>query len=475
MATVQQQDQQQYQPEQPPEQPPQQLQVQPPAEGTTIRVVAFCLVMLSTLAAFAVLVYLQDILIPFTFAFFLACVLEPMQRLVIHAVMVAVRTCTVCIASTNMSASAERGTAAEREPLTTAGGHVQQQPSASGPSTPGSRTRHNALNNVCGQLVLRMTGVVVCVLALVSCLTGFVAVSALELERLGALADAQNWNQRGEEVLNKTMKLVNRTHLPPSQIEAYVRSALAEAPSMVKEVLVELGDFSADLLLVCVIVFFLLWARAATHVHAAAVIDPADTPRTVEAHRLHLRRIEPSRLQGSIQTQIRTYFQLKTLTSALLGAAVGVSLLALGVPGSGFFGIITAVANFIPVFGGPIAALLPLPVVILDPDISLTRGFLALVLPIGIHTLLANVVEPVLFGAGHGAEGTKLDPTIMLISMSVWDHLWGLSGLVLAVPLTICLRLVFHDLDRRHARSTSVFGMLDRMLAGEFVLDGRSK
>jgi hypothetical protein len=58
-------------------------------------------------------------------------------------------------------------------------------------------------------------------------------------------------------------------------------------------------------------------------------------------------------------------------------------------------------------------------VLILDPDIPLTCGFLALALPIGIHTVLANVVEPLLFGAGHGAEGTELDPTIMLISMSV--------------------------------------------------------
>jgi len=126
------------------------------------------------------------------------------------------------------------------------------------------------------------------------------------------------------------------------------------------------------------------------------------------------------------------------------------------------------------VFGGPVAALLPLPVLILDPTISLTGGFLALVLPIAIHTVLANVVEPVLFGAGSG-EGTELDPTIMLISMSVWAHLWGLPGLVLAVPLTICLRLLFHDLDRRQASSTSVFSMLDRMLAGDFVFDGKSK
>ena len=44
---------------------------------------------------------------------------------------------------------------------------------------------------------------------------------------------------------------------------------------------------------------------------------------------------ESSKQTPSLQAQIRTYFQLKTLTSLLLGAAVGISLLVLGVPGSG--------------------------------------------------------------------------------------------------------------------------------------------
>lgn len=47
------------------------------------------------------------------------------------------------------------------------------------------------------------------------------------------------------------------------------------------------------------------------------------------------------------------------------------------------------------------------------------------------------------------------------------------QGLILAVPLTICLRLVCHDMHHRHAATTGVFGVMDRMLAGEFVFDAR--
>ena len=54
----------------------------------------------------------------------------------------------------------------------------------------------------------------------------------------------------------------------------------------------------------------------------------------------------------------------------------------------------TFILNFVPVFGGPIAALLPLPWLALDPEMSFLRGLLAVFLPIAAHTLLANVIEP---------------------------------------------------------------------------------
>ena len=78
-----------------------------------------------------------------------------------------------------------------------------------------------------------MTGVVVCVLALVSCLTGFVAVSALELERLGALADAQNWNQRGEEVLAEVKSAwccIDAETLRPARINEEMREFFFPKP-----------------------------------------------------------------------------------------------------------------------------------------------------------------------------------------------------------------------------------------------------
>ena len=196
-------------------------QQQPAA--TTMRVVAFCLVLLSALAGFAALVYLEDILIPFTFAFFLACVLEPLQQLVIRTGMVAGRACGACgagLRSQCESDDAQRGTAAERESLT--GTHVQLEAATSDAAPRISRRRRLGASEACGHFVLRMTGVVVCVLSLLSCLTGFVAVSTFELERLAALAETQNWDRRGEELVNETIRLVNRTHLPPSQIEGYL-------------------------------------------------------------------------------------------------------------------------------------------------------------------------------------------------------------------------------------------------------------
>ena len=151
--------------------------------------------------------------------------------------------------------------------------------------------------------------------------------------------------------------------------------------------------------------------------------------------------------------------------------------------------------------------------------ISTLRAVLALLLPFGVHGVVANVVEPVVFSGGHGKEGTEVrsqnrplplvpfmvpfmvpftdpwimglvieirsdrlisdrrapvpqvDPAVMLVSLFIWADIWGAMGLVLAVPLTVCFRLICRDLHRKHSNATGVFGVLDRMLGGEFVFD----
>ena len=54
--------------------------------------------------------------------------------------------------------------------------------------------------------------------------------------------------------------------------------------------------------------------------------------------------------------------------------------------------------NFVPNVGALVAVLLPMPVVIFDPATTATEATLAFALPLGVHAVIGNVLEPVLFG-----------------------------------------------------------------------------
>ena len=68
-----------------------------------------------------------------------------------------------------------------------------------------------------------------------------------------------------------------------------------------------------------------------------------------------------------------------------------------------------------------------------------------------VHAVVGNILEPVFFG--HSME---LQPIVVLLSLMLWGSLWGIAGMVLAVPITAVLRIplmhVDHPLPRYLAR-----------------------
>ena len=84
---------------------------------------------------------------------------------------------------------------------------------------------------------------------------------------------------------------------------------------------------------------------------------------------------------------------------------------------------------------------------ILDPAFSTAGVLLVLLLPLGAHAFAGNVVEPLLFG-----HILKLHPVAVLLSLLFWYALWGITGMVLAVPMTAVARIrlahVKHPLPR---------------------------
>jgi AI-2 transport protein TqsA len=100
------------------------------------------------------------------------------------------------------------------------------------------------------------------------------------------------------------------------------------------------------------------------------------------------------------------------------------------------FAFIVFLLSFIPSIGPIIATLLPLPVAVTQFHDPWTIAAVILI-PGAIHMVIGNIIEPKLMG-----RGLELHPVTVLLALAFWGLLWGVVGMVLAVPIVAMLRIV---------------------------------
>ena len=140
---------------------------------------------------------------------------------------------------------------------------------------------------------------------------------------------------------------------------------------------------------------------------------------------------------ADIDEKIKNYIQVKTLLSLCTGFMVGLLLHILGVDLAFVFGLMAVLLNFIPNVGSIIATLLPIPVILVSPDMTSVEAALAIILPGIIQFLVGNLLEPKLLG-----DSLNLSPVVILFSLTVWTALWGGIGALLAVPITAIIQIL---------------------------------
>jgi AI-2 transport protein TqsA len=143
---------------------------------------------------------------------------------------------------------------------------------------------------------------------------------------------------------------------------------------------------------------------------------------------------------GRINEAATRYLRAKTLASLAMAVPTTIVLAAFGVPYPLMWGVLTFAGNFIPYVGGLIAFAFPVLLALLELEPTWHTGAVALLL-ILIQVAINNFVEPTLTG-----RAVDLSPLMTLIALSFWGLCWGLTGMLLAVPLTAVLKIVWENL-----------------------------
>jgi AI-2 transport protein TqsA len=163
-----------------------------------------------------------------------------------------------------------------------------------------------------------------------------------------------------------------------------------------------------------------------------------------------------SGIWGEAESRVRRYVTTKAVISAATGFLVGLTLSLLGVDLALVFGLFAFLLNFIPSIGSIIATLLPLPVVLVSPEISTTVAVLAIAIPGAIQVVIGNFIDPKIMG-----ESLDLHPVTILLALIFWGMLWGVVGALMAVPITAVAKILIERSPGSRMIAEVMAGRLD--------------
>ena len=167
----------------------------------------------------------------------------------------------------------------------------------------------------------------------------------------------------------------------------------------------------------------------------------------------------PARLQSTIVRRIhaavKRFVMIMVALSAVRATLVGLLIWACGVPGSLSF-TITVVSFwlfFIPNLGSFVAAAIPLPLLVLLPDLTTTQRWCGFFIPGLGSFLVGDILGPVWY-----RKGLDINEVVILLSLVFWFSVWGWVGAVLAVPIMCTLKIVMEGIP--HAGAHAVARMM---------------
>jgi predicted PurR-regulated permease PerM len=136
-----------------------------------------------------------------------------------------------------------------------------------------------------------------------------------------------------------------------------------------------------------------------------------------------------------IELQVSRYLFTITAINACLGAAVGTTVGLLGLANPVMWGVMVALLNFVPYLG----ALTGIICMTIGAVLSFDSLGYALIFPavyLAFGTLEGSFITPWVMG-----RSLTLNPVIILFSLTFWGWMWGIVGIILAVPILAAFKI----------------------------------
>ncbi|MFT4248074.1 MAG: AI-2E family transporter [Pseudomonas sp.] len=279
--------------------------------------------------------------------------------------------------------------------------------------------------------------------ALLVLVLGLAATAALAMQLAGP---ANAWFQQAPAQMRQISRELRDFTKPVQQAnqaaENFARAAGGENARRVQIVRTQLDDpykalvrtpkLAASVLAVVLLTFFFMVYGENLQRNAIALLPNRQQ-----------QRFTADILRG-IEREVSRYVLTISLINITVGLVFGgllYALLSIPLQEALLWGTVVALLNFAPYVGPLIGVML-----------MLLMGFVAFRTPLqsmlpalmylALHTLEGQIITPIVLG-----RRMAISPLMLILALMLFGWLWGMIGLLLAVPLLVCIKLVLNRLE----------------------------
>ncbi len=140
-----------------------------------------------------------------------------------------------------------------------------------------------------------------------------------------------------------------------------------------------------------------------------------------------------------IEKDLIKFIKVKFLVSALTGVFTGLMCVFFDVSFPIFWGLFAFAINFVQMVGSFISVILLsiFAFVELDPTSTLFFFILSITL---VQVVFGAILEPIFMG-----KSFSINIIAVLVMLMFWGFLWGIPGLVMAIPITVFIKIILEQ------------------------------
>ncbi len=142
-----------------------------------------------------------------------------------------------------------------------------------------------------------------------------------------------------------------------------------------------------------------------------------------------------------VEKELIRFVKVKFFVSLMTGLGIGLATWGFGVSFPIFWGLFAFAINFLQMIGSVITVVLLTIFAFVEIEAGSTLIFFVLSIT-GVQTLFGGVLEPIFMG-----KSFSINVIAILIMLMLWGFIWGIPGLIMSIPITVFLKILFEQFE----------------------------